>query len=211
MTDMKWKRLSFCGPGSWSEILAVGEMADDKRLLVWAGIAEVQVLLHFFFFSFFSRGVWSCFLLSSWTSLQQQALNLTMNLTSSISLFVTFSSSKWSSEPVGHCWYVSHCPCSFRMSIRNRPQSAQCQWVTYVSTVSPITHRLHSILPPSLFFLSHSPLLYAHTHAIPPCAERWMGCSQPQVLLYLWVFLHSSLHDPVLLLELCMAVRSVCL
>lgn len=112
--------------------------------------------------------VWSCFLLSSWTSLQQQALNLTMNLTSSISLFVTFSSSKWSSEPVGHCWYVSHCPCSFRMSIRNRPQSAQCQWVTYVSTVSPITHRLHSILPPSLFFLSHSPLLYAHTHAIPP-------------------------------------------
>lgn len=28
-------------------------MADDKRLLVWAGIAEVQVLLHFFFFFFF--------------------------------------------------------------------------------------------------------------------------------------------------------------
>lgn len=35
--------------------------------------------------------------------MNQFTLNLTMNLTSSISLFVTFSSSKWSSEPVGHC------------------------------------------------------------------------------------------------------------
>lgn len=36
------------GARSWSEILAVGEMADDKRIPVWAGIVEVQVPLHFF-------------------------------------------------------------------------------------------------------------------------------------------------------------------
>ena len=47
MTDVKWKRLSFCWAESWSEILAVGEMADDKRIPVWAGIVEVRVPLHF--------------------------------------------------------------------------------------------------------------------------------------------------------------------
>lgn len=36
------------GPGSWSEILAVGETEDDKRLPVWARMVEVLVLLHFF-------------------------------------------------------------------------------------------------------------------------------------------------------------------
>lgn len=36
------------GARSWSEILAVGEMAHDKRNPVWAGIVEVRVPLHFF-------------------------------------------------------------------------------------------------------------------------------------------------------------------
>lgn len=36
------------GAGSWSEILAVGEMADDKGIPVWAEIVEVRVPLRFF-------------------------------------------------------------------------------------------------------------------------------------------------------------------
>lgn len=36
------------GAGSWSEILAVGEMADDNRIPLWAGIVEVRVPLRFF-------------------------------------------------------------------------------------------------------------------------------------------------------------------
>lgn len=36
------------GARSWSEILAVGEIAHDRRIPVWAGIVEVRVPLHFF-------------------------------------------------------------------------------------------------------------------------------------------------------------------
>lgn len=206
MTDMKWKRLSFCGPGSWSEILAMGEMADDKRLPVWAGIVEVQVLLHFFLHWGL---VWrSCLLekaflfhllfYASFTvffTLRFQFANK-VHSNSHHELFVTCYSSKLRSRPVGRCLYMSHRPRGFLWStapdhrpVETRLQPAQCQWVTYAYSVPPITHRLHHVLPLSLFFfLSHISFMHTHTHTIPPVQKDGWDVPKPQVLLYLWVF-----------------------
>lgn len=111
-------------------------------------------------------------------------------------LFVTCFSGKYCSKPVGHCWYVTHRPWGFlwstepdRRPVETRPHPAQCQWVTYAYSVSPITHRLHHVLLLSLFFfLSHISFTHTHTYTIPPVQKDGWDVPKPQVLLYLWVF-----------------------
>lgn len=102
MTDMKWKRLSFCGTRSWSEILAVGEMAGDKRLAVWCwncggpnstiflfmprkGLRILFTWLHCGFFIWLYR-ISFCFRLTNFHH----------------DVSVSYYSRKWRSQ--GHCW-----------------------------------------------------------------------------------------------------------
>lgn len=118
-------------------------------------------------------------------------------------LFVTCYGRKWCSKPVGHCWYISRCPWGFLWSpepdhrpAETRLQPVQCQWVTYAYSVSPITHRLHYILPLSFFFFSHTSPSCTHAHTLnSPCAERWMGCFQTTGAALLVSLSHSSQHS----------------
>lgn len=83
---------------------------------------------------------------------------------------VTCHSSKWCLKPVGYCYYKSHCPLGFLGSTE-----PDCRLLnvsgSHVYCVSPITHRLHHVLPQSLFyFLSHISFRHAHT-LFPPCRK----------------------------------------
>ena len=172
MTDMKWKRLSFCGPRwSWSEILAVGAMAADKQLpgSGWdcGGPSSITFLFHatelnedpvcldnrYVPFSLGSLHIVWPVPSQCASDSPTQAQTFTMG-SSWLVKVESGAGSQWAVVPVVH---------------RTGPeddweQLIQYQWVTYAHSFSPITHSTSS-------FHTSPSHTHTHTHYSPLCTK----------------------------------------
>ena len=174
------------GPGSCSEILAVGAMADDKKLprLGWKYGGPRCIMFPFRAEEQF--GITLPILLISCLVCAISFILLSLPVSHSNfhdELFATWytSSKSWSPEAF----------CGPQNQTRGLNTAAQSMSLGRIcSSVSPITHTLPC--PPSIPpFLSIPHLLHSHTHNS-PCAERWMGCSQTTgAALLVGIFHHT--------------------
>lgn len=174
MTDMKWKRLSFCGPRSWSEILAVGERWRTIRsspfgLELWRS--------EFHYISFIRR----CSGTKTPSNPEERYLGFCFDFFFFFLIFVYYFLASFLLFVV---FVVVEKTTTGLMTFRHddttmKKHDCRATVKPYAYYLSPISHKvfhaLHSSLSlPHVHTHTHS---QEHTHTIPSCARRWMGCS----------------------------------